>query len=136
MDFLAVIGVIALVITPIVEALKQGLNKWGWWQGRTESEQSFMLQVLAALIGIGAAAVQQSNAFALVPAFASAPHVAGIIATGIAASLPSSWLHLFAAWLGLKVNAIAARISGAPFQGQAAAVASSREARKTYAPFM
>lgn len=109
MEFLAILTALGVVCFPMVEWFKSGFITMNWFMNLTEIQQSWVLRSLAALLGVGAALLWQADAFALVPAMAGADPIVRRIATGLASAAPAEFLHLFAAWLGFKVNATADR---------------------------
>ena len=134
MDFLGVLMALGVVILPIVELARASLFQVAWFQGQTEMMQSLILRLIAIAVGVGAALVQRADAFVFIPAASDADLTVRLIATGIAAAFPPEILHLFAAWLGVKVGATADRVRGKVTT--TAQSAAGIDPRRTYAGWL
>lgn len=117
MDIQVVLG-LASGITIFVEYIKSLASQVPFYTSLTTMQQSIILQTIAGLAGLGSAFYMNVNAF---PMF---PDKAGIVVTGLLASLGSAGIHVIYAWLGMK-GGVSASLPAQTVAGDT-----------TYAPFV
>lgn len=127
---LAILLSLAAPIWALVEFIKSGLVWSGAFDAISEKAQTVILQVVAGVIGIGVALAYQINAFFEVPVFATLPAWVAYVATGLAASGGSAFIHLLAAFIGVRGGVIVPVASAEPKAQKAGTVT-----RNSYGPW-
>lgn len=128
---LVILLALSVPIWGLVEYLKSGLVWAGVFDNISEKAQTVILQMIAAFIGIVAAFAWQVNAFTEVPQFATLPLWVAYLATGLAASGGSAFIHLLASFIGVRGGVIIPLQSAAPEAQKAGTVT-----RNSYAPWV
>lgn len=103
---LAILIALSTPIWALVEFIKSGLVWAGAFDHVSEKGQTVILQLIAGGIGVLVAVSYQINAFFEVPLFASLPLWVAWVATGLAASGGSAFIHLLAAFIGVRVGVV------------------------------
>lgn len=128
---LLILLALAAPVWSLVEFIKSGLVWAGVFENISEKAQTIILQIIAGGIGVLVAVGYQVNAFFEVPAFATLPLWVAWVATGLAASGGSAFIHLLASFIGVRGGVIVPVQAAEPKAQKAGTVT-----RQSYGPWI